>query len=497
MAVKETIRVGGRQVTRFARSRQALRRRGKYNPHYANDNTALRPEKWANESIRLLYEEMQWGGVVHRNYTDEIARFGEVIHVDFPSEMKAKRKQNDLDTLENSDAVANTLEVRLNQRIYVSFLLGDGDRSKSFKNLFEYHMIPQMQAQTRLMDRIVAGQVYQFLDNQAGGLGQMAAGTASDYMLDARQVMNDNKVPDQGRWMGLASRTETAMQKVDLFKSAERVGDGGRALRNALLGRKHGFNNFLSLNTPSVIGATKTATTTTTAAEPAGETIVAVTAVTNLNPGQYYTIAGDYTPLRVSEVNTLNVTNTRPLLRAVSSGAVIQPYALGAIDQASAVDAGDTTASAASGYPAGWMKDIHVDGTGVPQVGQLVAFRTAAGAVHPAEYCIVEVTASGSDYDIMLDRPLEQAVLDGDIVCYGPDGDYNFFLQTPALTLVNRPLALPPDGTGARSARGYFQHMSLRTVISYDGATQGTRVTVDALLGVKKLQTARGGVLLG
>ena len=488
---KETINHRGRRITRFAARSQFLSR--PYNPHYANDNTALRPEVWANESIRLLYEMMQWGGVVHRDFDPEIAKFGEVVHTNFPGTLKAKRKQNDLDTLETQDVTATDLEVRLNQRIYVSFLLGDGDRSKSFKNLFEYHMVPQMEGQTRLMDRILAGQVYQFLDNQAGGLGQMSASTASDYMLDARQEMNDNFVPDEGRWLGLASPTETAMQKVDLFKSAERVGDGGRALRNALLGRKHGFNTFLSLNTPSVRGATKTAATTTTATAAAGDLIINATAVTNLNPGQYYTVVGDYTPLRVASVNTLAVTNTRPLLRAVGNGAAIQPYALGAINQTGAIAAGDTTAGVANGYPSGWMKHMAVDGTGVPKVGQLVAFRAAGSTVHAAEYCIVDVDGA----TILLDRPLENTVADGDVVCYGPDGDYNFFLQRAALTLVNRPMELPPTGAGARSARGTYNHMSLRTVITYDGATQATRVTVDCLLGVKKLQTARGGVLLG
>jgi hypothetical protein len=402
-----------------------------------------------------------------------------------------------LDTVSDQDAVANGVDVKLNQRIYVSFLLGDGERSKSFKNLFDFYMVPQMEAQSRMMDRIVGGHVYQFLDNRSGGLGQISASNASDYMLDARQVMNDNKVNESNRWMGLASPSETAMQKVELFKSAEKVGDGGRALREALLGRKHGFNTFLSLNTPSVRTGTTAATTTTTAAAAAGSSTVVVTSATNLTPGTWFTVAGDYTPLRVSSLSTLTITTNRPLLRAIANGAVVTPMATGLINQSSAVAAGDTTLSAASGYPAGWMKEIVVDGTGVPKVGQLVSFSTAGSPNVPiaGDYCIVSVEGSGTI--ITLDRPLEVAVLDNDIVNYGPNGDYNFTYQREALALVNRPLELPPDGTGARAARGFYNNMSLRTVLTYDGAKQATRVIVDCLLGIKKLQTARGGVLLG
>lgn len=487
----KTIEVGGKKVTRFSRTRAGLKRA--YNPVHNNDTNNLRPEKWAAESIRMLYEQMLYGGVVYKNFNGELAQFGETVHVDYPSELRAYRKQNDLDDLADQDVTANKVDVKMNQRIYCSFLLGDGERTKSFKDLFKYFMVPQLVAQSRMVDRIIGGQVYQFRANRCGGLNQISSGNGSDYMLDARTVMNDNKVSEADRWLGLASRSEAQLQKTDIFKSAERVGDSGQALREAQLGRKHGFNTFLSLNTPSVRSGTKAATTTLTAAASAGDTVVNVTSASNLATGTYFTIAGDDTPLRVTGVSTLAITIGTALLRDVASGATVTPMATGLINQGSAVSAGDTTASAASGYPSGWMKEIVVDGTGVPQIGQMVAFKTAGGAIHTAEYSIVDVNGQ----QITLDRPLEQAVLDNDIVCYGPNGDYNFFLQTNAIALVNRALALPPSGSGAAAASGVYENFSLRTTMSYDSKKQATRVVIDCLLGIKPLQVARGGVLLG
>ena len=495
---KVVIQRGNREVTMFARPGALLPRT--YDPFYANDTSAYKPELWANEGVAILNEEMVLAGTVKRSFEDEIQRFGDTVHTRRPAALKGKRKQNDLDDVVDQDVSATDIEVKLNQRLYVSFVLGDRERSMSFKNLTEEFLYEAMVGQARLIDRIVGAQAYQFLANTAGGLGQLSTSNAHQYLIDMREVFNRNKVPFNPRWLGLGVNSESKIQKNDLFVSAERRGDGGRALRDAYLSRLAGWNLFLEQNVPSVqTGAgTKTATTTTTATAAVGDLVINATAVTNLNPGQYYTVAGDYTPLRVASVNTLAVTNTRALKGAVASGAVIQPYALGAIKQSSAGGAGDISASYASGYPQHWQLGIRVDGTGVPHAGQLVAFRTAGGAVHSAEYGIVDVTdIGGGEYEIMLDRPLEQAVLDNDIVCYGPDGDYNMAYQSDAIALVNRPLALPPSDAGVRAGYGFDNNISMRAMIGYDIKKQAQRVVIDCLLGVKVLDSARGGVLLG
>lgn len=492
MVFTQEVKIGGRKLTRYSKSREALKRRMTF---FSNDTSAFVPEMWAEESVRLLWENMVYAGIVHRDFEDKVARFGETVHTRSIGTFSAKRKQNDLDDVSDQDATAQDIEVKLNQRAYVSFIIGDGERSKSREDLFETFLEPAVGGLARFLDQCVVANVYQFLDNVAGGLGQMSTSNGHDYLIDTRGVMNNNRVSEANRWMGLSSPSETTMQKMDLFKSAERRGDGGQALVNAILGRVAGFNTFLSLNTPSVRNATTTATTTTTASAVAGATVVAMTAVTNLNPGQYYTIDGDYTPLRVASVNTLNVTNTRALKGGVASGATVRPIALGTINQGSPIAAGDTTASVADGYPSGWMKEIAVDGTGVPKVGQLVAFRAAGSTVHAAEYMIVQYDSTNST--ITLDRPLEDTLADNDIVCYGPSGDYNFALQRDALTLVNRPLALPPSGTGARASNAMFNNMSLRVTMTYDGKKQGTRVTIDGLFGTKVLNELLGAVMLG
>ena len=239
--------------------------------------------------------------------------------------------------------------------------------------------------------------------------------------------------------------------------------------------------------------ATKGGSTTTSSAETAGTTSFDVASGAALRVGAYITITGDDQPLRVTAISTNTITVNRGLQNNVGSGATVQEWESALINQSSAIAKGDTTAAVSNGYPEGWMKGIAFDGTGVPKVGQLVAFSKASpDNAYTAEYCIVQVNGS----EILLDRPLEATLADNDVIDLGPSGGFNFGYQREALALVNRPLAAPPSGTGVRSVSSTYKNMSMRVNITYDGKKEATRVTVSGLFGIKKLEDARGMVLL-
>jgi hypothetical protein len=465
----------------------------------ANDNWAYVPEVWAQEGVKILWEEMIFPQTIHTDFNNEVARFGETVHTRKPAEFEAQRKQNDLDDVNTSDASSTDIEVVLNQRIYTSFVLGDGEMSKSFQDLVRIYLLPAMRSNARLVDQAIGGQVYQYMANQAGALGTMTTSNSHGYMLDTRNVMNKNKVPNDQRWFGWTSDAETILQKTDIFKKADEIGDGGRALREAYIGRLAGFNNFYELNLPSVSGATQSTATTTTAAVAAGASTVPVTATTGMEVGTWITAVGAGNPMQITAIATLDLTVSPVPLNGIASGAAVQIYTTKLVDQAAAIPAGDKTAAVTDGYPAGWMTDIHIDSTGavVPQVGQLVSFATAGSpnVLLAGRYCILQVTNTASnDYDILLDRPLETAIANNDVVCLGPDGDYNFAYRRNALAMVNRPLYLPASGIGVKAATGQDNGIALRVTITYDGVKEATRITIGSLFGLKVLDVDQGAV---
>lgn len=449
----------------------------------ANTFDPYNPQHWAYESLAILEETMIGGGLCYRDFEDTLGSYGQIVNTRKPAEFTAEPYEKG-DTITNQDASATNVQVMLDQMLDVSFTVYDVEATYSFKNLVEEFLYPAILAHGRMLDRKIFGKASQFLSSRTGGLGTLTKTTAQDYLVDTEKRLTDQKAHEMGRNLVLSTSAKAELLKTDIFTSAERASNGGEAQRAANLGEKFGMQTWASLNVPSVRSATKTTATTTTSAQVAGDTTVVVASASNLAKGAYFTVAGDMTPLRVAALNTLTITTTRPLLNGIASSAAVQPYAVGAVDLV-------------AGYAAGWTKWIHVDGTGVPQVGQLVSFQNASNVLHTDEYVIVAVKAVSSDYEIILDRPLVTALANDDIINYGPNGDLNFAFHRNAIMLVNRPLAMPPVSTGVRVAVARSKHMAMRVMLGYDQSVKALKVSVDSLFGIKAVETGLGCVMLG
>lgn len=452
----------------------------------ANSLDAFVPQLWANESIAILQENMVAANLVHRDFENLLANYGDTVNTRKPSEFDTIRKTN-TDDVTDQDASATNVPVKLNQMAHVTFIIKDGEESKSFKNLVDEYIKPAMLAQARFVDQVVLGQYPQFLANVAGGLNKLSSTTAKNYMLDMKRVMTVNKAYEEDRNLIWTPVAQTEAMKTDMFVQANTMGDGGNAMKTAQMGYKLGFNNYECQNMAYV----GTGNTTVTGAinnaggYSKGATVLTVNglsaAVTN---GSFLTIAGDDTPQQivssVGGVTPTQLTITPGLVNAVAANAVITIYTPGNVNQS----------VSPTGYAAGWSKAISIKNfTVAPQKGQIVSF--AAGG---AKYTVIGKPTTTS---ILLDRPLDATINDNDPVCIGPAGSYNLAFHKNSMSLVVRPLALPRQGAGAIGAVVNMNGFAQRVVITYDGKSQGHRVTFDMLLGIAILDTNLGGVLLG
>jgi len=453
---------------------------------YENDLDAFIPELWANESLAILVENMIASSLVYRDFENTLQNYGDVVNVRRPSEFTAKRKAQ-ADSVIIQDAIATNIQVPLNQHIHTSFLIRDGEESKAFKDLVDEFLRPAIVAQARIMDQIVLGQYIQFIDNNAGGVGTLTATNAKANLLNLRQVLNTNKAPVTDRQLILNPITETTLLGLDLFLAANQVGDTGQALQEASLGRKLGFNMYMDQNMPSVLAGVNTTASgaiSNASGYPVGTKTFTVSGFTGaVTTGGYIRIAGDDTPLRITAHTetlgaTTSITTATGIKTAVVQAAVITYYLGGTVNNS-------------GGYLAGYAKELTVAGFSVaPQVGQAVTIGTAAtGPV----YTVIAVNGL---VGITLDRPLDVAVNNSDIVTLGTSGNFNLAFHKNAIALVVRPLARPKPGTGALSAVVNWNDLSMRTVITYDGNKQGHLVTCDMLAGIAVLDKRLGAVLL-
>jgi hypothetical protein len=222
---------------------------------YANDNDAFIPEIWAQEGLAILEENMVMANLVHRDFEDSIKNYGDVVNTRRPGTFQIRRKK-DGTVLSQQDASATNVPVKLDQWFYTSFTIKDGEASMSFQDLVDIYLRPGMQTIARGVDRAVLGRVHAFLGNRSGRLCNLTSANAKDVVLDAREKLNINKAPVDGRRLVLAAASETAMLKTDMFIKANERGDGGTALQNATLGRILGFDTFMAQNVNNVTAGT-------------------------------------------------------------------------------------------------------------------------------------------------------------------------------------------------------------------------------------------------
>jgi hypothetical protein len=456
---------------------------------YSNDNDAYVPELWALESLAILEENMVIAGLVNRDFEDSVAKFGDVVNTRRPGEFNALPK-TDADDITLQDATATNVQVPLNQHIHTSFVIKDGEWSKSFKDLVQEYLAPAVLSISQRIDRILLGQVHNFLGESAGLLGGMTSSNAVDYVLDAREVLNVNNAYTTGRNLIVTPYAETKMLQNATFHQADRLGDAGTALREASLGRKLGFDIYQCQQANYITdNSTETASGTVTSAAAAGTTGSQTVSIVGHEAavGEYAVIVGNQqvdviSAATVGAGDTTAVTLVDALKYAILASAVIKVY-----------KSADVNGAFSAGYNGPIQIDGFASGKG-PQVGQLISFGTG-GSRHT--YTIVHRTiTSATEVAVWLDRPLAANLANNDLAFPGPAGSLNLAFHRDALAFVNRPLALPDSRHGVMAGVMSDRNASMRVTMQYNSTKQGTIVTVDTLCGVKTLDTNLGCVLL-
>lgn len=462
-----------------------------FNPYAASSNSVpatnlnevYSPERWANESVALLFENAIFPMVVNRDYEDEFQNFGDVVNTRKPNTASAYRKAPG-DPIVRQSVGATNIPVKLNQHLESSFYLTDEERSKSFKSLVDEFLRPHTLALATMLDLIILGQYSQFMENQAGTLGGLTNQNGVELITNAGLVMTNNKVSQQGRNIVWTPQAETLLIQNQTFHEADKRGDT-IGLREASMGRKLKFDHWMDQNVPYILQQTVVTEEAEVAA--AGATTVGCVALSaDLPAGSWVSINGYvYQVAADASATDTSFTITYGLKAAVADADDILVY-----PNTNAVDL-------TGGYAVDYNKGILIDDAGgaVPgdtlNPGQIVSF--GAGQ----NYTIVQVEVGATEHTIWLDRPLEQTLANNDLVMFGPSGGgFNPMFTRDAVTLAIRPLRPVMSGAGAISSFASFNGFTMRVTISYDHDEQSHVVTLDFLAGVKVLDIPKGGIVL-
>ena len=454
--------------------------------HFANDLDAFIPEVWAQESLMILFENVVWTGLVHTDFSDEIAEFGDVVNTRQPAKFVSKRK-TDADDVTDQDAIAPNVPVKLNLHEHVSFVIKDGQESKGFKNLRQTYLVPALEAIAKGLEQDVSGARFEFV-NTNDPVGNLGTALTKANFIKATTQLDNQLCPENGRNFIVSAGMKGDILNIADFTTADKIGDPGTVMRTGSLGELMGMRTHMSQNSKIISGNQKQLgiLINNAAGYAKGTTVLTVDGLvggTAPVPGEWITVAGDDTPQMLTSVTgggtPTSLTITPGLKRAVVDNAAIVHYRGALVNNA-------------LGYAVDFAKDITVDGlTTAPNTGSLVsAGVTSARDVYGAR-STPTTTAIG------LNRALATALADNAVMGIGPDGDYGFAFHRNAIALISRPLALPAQGVGALSAVVNMNGVGLRVTITYDGKAQGHRVTVDLLAGIKVLDQQLGVLVYG
>ena len=449
---------------------------------FDTDRRAFVPEVWAQAALMTLESELVAGALVHRDFSNDVAEYGDVVNTRSIGTFTASRIQPGT-AITKQSATATKVAIPLDQHVYQSFIIYDREASLAFQDLVAIYLTPAMRAIALHIDTVIQNQVYQFYANPVGKLGT----TVTKATIIALQTkMNQNNVPGDNRFCMVSPGVQGQLLNIDEFTHADKFGDDGSAIRNGSIGKLFGTNFVMTNNTPSVTASDVeiNGRVNLSAGYAAGSTSIAVDsfATNDPVPGEWITIAGDMTPQKItaytgSAAGTMTI--SPGLASAVVNDAVITIYKAGAVNLGAGYAAGIDTALVINGV------------TLAPRNQQLITF----GAAALASDNLYGAMGTPTTTSVTLDRKLGSALSNAAVMGLGPAGDYCLALHPEAIALVTRPLAPPIPGVGVQSAVASYNGYSIRVTFSYDADYQGTVVTVDTLCGVKVLNANLGAIL--
>lgn len=202
-------------------------------------NTLLTPSTIASAALATLYENAVLPSLVHRDYdADFNGKRSDTITVRKPAVFTANEFARPAGIV-IQDATETGVPVVLDTLLDVSFSVTDEELSLDIVNFTEQFLTPAMEAIIQGLD---AKLVAQF----ATATTTVAVTGATD-LVDVATALTANSVPLTMRRAVHNSANAGVLQKDPLFHQADQRGDT-EGLREATIGRKFGFDNYVDQN---------------------------------------------------------------------------------------------------------------------------------------------------------------------------------------------------------------------------------------------------------
>jgi len=197
------------------------------------DASLVTPHIIAREALLVLEDNLVLAGLVHRDYAKEFQKVGSTVSIRKPTTMTAASVS---DTVNEVTPTESSVDIVLNEHIDITFNVTSVDLSLDVVDFSEQLIAPAMRGHADYIDGQLAA-LYQDI----GAHRRVSTTHALGDIAELRAVMSVLQCPLQDRRLVMHPVTEVGYIKLDAFNNAHKRGDGGRAMREAEMGRVLGF----------------------------------------------------------------------------------------------------------------------------------------------------------------------------------------------------------------------------------------------------------------
>lgn len=216
------------------------------------------PEVWALESLIVLQNTHVAANLVHRNFENEVARFGDVVHTRKPTLGTVQALTNNA-AMTVQTLAATDVSITLDQHRYTAFRVSDRDMSTSIKNLVQEFVEPYMIPIAKQVDDDLLGTscltstVADSMGNTIPTVAVASAPIAIGDLAAVRGQLRTNQVPvirpDIVHGI-LGTQHETEVLSNTTLVQANTFGDNPPALQTGFVTTLYGMSIFADQGVP-------------------------------------------------------------------------------------------------------------------------------------------------------------------------------------------------------------------------------------------------------
>jgi hypothetical protein len=242
------------------------------------------PTLWSGKLVEKFYAATVLGAIANTDYEGEIRNQGDTVKIrQRPTISIADYQANQSLTIQRPSS--NLVELSIDKGKYFNLALDDvmevqsdldllsvwaEDAAEQMKIAIDTEVLDYLSTETLTSGMfgntagVISGDIRLGLPGNPLFLGKAAAGTGAgndtsnersitDAIVDFGQVLDENNIPETGRWLVIPAWMAAMVKKSDL-KDASLAGDGTSILRNGRLGMIDRFTLYYSNLLPAADG---------------------------------------------------------------------------------------------------------------------------------------------------------------------------------------------------------------------------------------------------